>query len=151
MKTNSLTLIVFLFLLSAGAGFAATTHVFKSGDTLWDLAARHYGDPTLYPVLLEVNGIDNPRAIPNGKVIIIPDKSDMKKIAAESDPARKRSLIDAARGGTPSEPEPTAPVTETGQDATSRTGNIDPDQTGFNKVLGGPKVSPAELIKTNVP
>ena len=25
---------------------AATTHTIREGDTLWELAAKHYGDPT---------------------------------------------------------------------------------------------------------
>lgn len=79
--------------------FAYKTHTIGTGDTLWDLAAKNYGDPTLYTVLLEVNNISNPRTILNGTVIIIPDKSEMQEIAAEKDPSKRSSLIQNATGG----------------------------------------------------
>ena len=37
-----------------------------------------------------MNNIDNPRTILNGTVIVIPDKDDMKAIANENDPDKKK-------------------------------------------------------------
>lgn len=155
MKKSVSFLIVIGLFLFAGSGFAATTHTIKSGDTLWELAAKHYGDPTLYPILLEVNGIDNPRTIANGKVVIIPDKADMKKIANESDPDKKKSMIarvtgrTGVDGGNAGNNEPPKPQTA---DQVSRTGDaIDPEETGFTKILNGPKVSADKIIKTTKP
>lgn len=141
-------LATFVFLTLTGA-MAVTTHTMTSGDTLWELAAKHYGDPTLYPVLLEVNGIDNPRTIPNGKVIIIPDKSTMQNIAKETDAARKRELISQATSGqvVPPGDDDEKPAPQPGKDAESRTGKVDPDDTSFINILKGPKVSPDKLIK----
>jgi len=71
----------------------------KSGDTLWDLANAEYGDPTLYPIFLEVNKIDNPRKIPVGAQIIIPSPDEIKKISREHDPAKRKELIDNLGSG----------------------------------------------------
>lgn len=156
---NKKTLVIFvvaIFVMAGMQAFAGTTHTIKSGDTLWELAAKHYGDPTLYPVLLEVNGIDNPRTIPNGKVIIIPDKSDMQKIARESDPTKKRELISRAGSGQTSviptvEDEP-ANDTNSSSDSVSRGGEkVDPEDTSFSNILKGPKVSPDKLIQIETP
>lgn len=130
---------------------AATTHTIRTGDTLWDLAAKHYGDPTLYPILLEVNNIDNPRTILNGTVIVIPDKEDMKAIANESDPDKKRALVARAVGGNGGSVTPKGKAAPASPDQVSRTGEVDPDDTSFTNILKGPKVSADKLIKTNVP
>jgi nucleoid-associated protein YgaU len=154
MKRNFVLPILAGIVCVAGTAFAAKTHVFREGDTLWELAAKHYGDPTLYPVLLEVNGIDNPRTISSGKVIIIPDKSDMKQIAGESDPEKKKELISKANAGnTDSDRESENPaVSPKTPDQVSRTGDpIDSEETGFTKILAGPKVGADKLIKMNTP
>lgn len=150
--------VCLLFLISlctlSGVVLGATTHTFKDGDTLWELAARHYGDPTLYPVLLQVNGIDNPRTILNGTVIVIPDKNDMKAIANEQDPERKKALLakaGAKPGSQGNSNESDKPQTPDSPDKVSRGGEVDPDETSFSNILKGPKVSPDKLIKTNVP
>jgi LysM repeat protein len=130
---------------------AVKTHTFGKGDTLWELAAKYYGDPTLYPVFMEVNNIDNPRTIPNGKVIIIPDKNDLENIANESDPSRKKEMIDKINSGGNSTgsviPEGDEEDSYTGKDAPSREGKVDPSETGFMNILKGPKVSPEQLIQ----
>ncbi len=153
MKKSSAILTIALVGLMASAVAAATTHTIREGDTLWELAAKHYGDPTLYPILLEVNNIDNPRTILNGTVIVIPDKDDMKAIANENDPDKKKALIARAGGGgggkTPGNKDDKKP---TSPDAVSRGGEeVDPNDTSFSNILKGPKVTPDKLIKTNVP
>ncbi len=155
---NKKLLVILVFLGVSSMLSAVTTHTIKTGDTLWDLAARHYGDPTLYPVLLEVNGIDNPRTIQSGRVIIIPDKSTMQQIAKESDPARKRELISQATSGQES---PVIPPGDGGEgqggstsqsnnaSAESRSGKVDPNDTSFTNILKGPKVTGDKLIKVD--
>ena len=145
-------LLASILLLITAAGNAATTHVFREGDTLWELAAKHYGDPTLYPILLQVNNISNPRTISNGKVIIIPDKSDMKAIAGEGDALKRQEMIKRVTGGKDAgqqaEEKTKAPARP---DQASREGEINPDDTSFTNILNGPKVGADKLIKTNTP
>ena len=93
----------FLFVLSfTSLVSAATTHTVKSGDTLWAMSAKYYGDPTLYTIIAEVNGISNPRTIQNGTVLVIPNKSDMEAIQKESDSSKRQQLINQANGGSSS-------------------------------------------------
>ena len=90
----------FLFVLSfTSLVSAATTHTVKSGDTLWAMSAKYYGDPTLYTIIAEVNGISNPRTIRDGTVLVIPNKSDMEAIQNESDSSKRQQLINQANGG----------------------------------------------------
>lgn len=150
MKKVTLFILAAVLIISANAD-AATTHVFKSGDTLWELAAKHYGDPTLYPVLLQVNNISNPRTIANGKVIIIPDKSDMKAIANEGDPVKRQELIARANSGKSAEQAADKPKAPARPDQASREGEVNPEDTSFTNILNGPKVSADKMIKTNTP
>lgn len=122
-----------LLLLSAAAD--ARTYVMKPGDTLWDLANTYYGDPTVYPVFLELNNIDNPRTIPVGKEIIVPGYDEIRKIAAEMDPNKRKDLLEKARGGdsTVKEPEQPKPTPRPGEDPTP----LDPRNTAFNQVISG--------------
>lgn len=150
-KFAALILFAGIFMV-ADASFAATTHTIREGDTLWELAAKHYGDPTLYPILLQVNDIDNPRTILNGTVIVIPDKNDMKAIANEPDPDKKKALISKASGGKGTGNPGKTPPAPQSADSVSRGGEeIDPEDTSFSNILKGPKVAPDKLIKTNVP
>lgn len=45
------------------------------GDTLWDIAARFYGDPRRYPEIVTANAIPNPDLIFPGQVFLIPGVS----------------------------------------------------------------------------
>ena len=99
MMNKKLFLALFGAMAITSAASAYTTHTIQTGDTLWALSAKHYGDPTLYTILLEVNHISNPRTILNGTVIIIPDKSAMYEIQKESDSSKRESLIAQATGG----------------------------------------------------
>jgi LysM repeat protein len=95
---RKVTLALFLFMAFSGLVSAATTHTVKRGDTLWDMAAKYYGDPTLYTIIAEVNGVTNPRTILNGTVLVIPNKSDMDAIASEKNQAKRQQLIEQAGG-----------------------------------------------------
>jgi LysM repeat protein len=110
--THSVLVLLCAAVLTAAPALAVKTHTMVAGDTLWDLSSQFYGDPTLYPVFLEVNSIDNPRTIPVGKVIIVPSFDEIKKIAAEPDPAKRRDLISRIQGdaGSSTTSNPTQPA-----------------------------------------
>ena len=43
-----------------------------SGDTLWAIAERFYGDGSKYQVIADASGISNPDLIHPGQVLTIP-------------------------------------------------------------------------------
>jgi nucleoid-associated protein YgaU len=51
---------------------AARTYTVESGDTLWAIAERFYGDGSKYQVIADASGIDNPDLIHPGQVLTIP-------------------------------------------------------------------------------
>lgn len=78
---NKKTGIIFIVCLAAFMLFGSTAgaewYVMKPGDNLWTLAANKYGDGNLYTVLSNYNSISNPRAIPVGQKIWMPDKAEL--------------------------------------------------------------------------
>lgn len=57
-----------------------------AGDTLWDLAEKHYEDPLEWAIIKDLNRIPNERRIPIGTVVYIPVKEAkkiVKKVEAE--------------------------------------------------------------------
>lgn len=151
MKKSAFLLIAMIVVFTASLD--AKTHTIKTGDTLWDLAASNYGDPTLYSVLLEVNGITNPRTIPNGTVITIPDKSTMVRIANETDQSKRKSLIKTAVGnnGNSQESGVTNPNTSNqAKDQVSRKRTkLSEQDLSFKNVLNGPNTTADTLIKVD--
>jgi nucleoid-associated protein YgaU len=51
---------------------APRTYTVVSGDTLWAIAERFYGDGNKYPQIAEASGIANPDLIHPGQVVTIP-------------------------------------------------------------------------------
>ncbi len=51
---------------------AEQTYTVVSGDTLWAIAERFYGDGRKYPQIAEGSGIANPDLIHPGQVLTIP-------------------------------------------------------------------------------
>lgn len=49
-----------------------TNYTVVSGDTLWGIAVRFYGDGTRYPEIAAANGIADPNLIYPGQVFVIP-------------------------------------------------------------------------------
>jgi nucleoid-associated protein YgaU len=51
---------------------AARTYTVESGDTLWAISERFYGDGSKYQVIADASGIGNPDLIHPGQVLTIP-------------------------------------------------------------------------------
>ena len=51
---------------------AARTYTVESGDTLWAIAERFYGDGNQYQRIADASGISNPDLILPGQVLTIP-------------------------------------------------------------------------------
>jgi nucleoid-associated protein YgaU len=51
---------------------AGRTYTVESGDTLWAIAERFYGDGGKYQVIADASGISNPDLIHPGEVLTIP-------------------------------------------------------------------------------
>ncbi len=51
---------------------AARTYTVESGDTLWAIAERFYGDGSKYQIIADASGIPNPDLIHPGQVLTIP-------------------------------------------------------------------------------
>jgi LysM repeat protein len=51
---------------------AARTYTVESGDTLWAIAERFYGDGSKYQMIADASGIPNPDLIQPGQVLTIP-------------------------------------------------------------------------------
>jgi nucleoid-associated protein YgaU len=48
------------------------TYTVVSGDTLWAIAERVYGDGSKYQVIADASGVSNPDLIHPGQVLTIP-------------------------------------------------------------------------------
>lgn len=48
------------------------THTVQSGDTLWAIAKKYYGNGAQYTKIVSANGIGNPNLIHPGQIFIIP-------------------------------------------------------------------------------
>lgn len=48
------------------------THTVQSGDTLWGIAKKYYGNGAQYPKIASANNIANPNIIHTGQVLSIP-------------------------------------------------------------------------------
>jgi LysM repeat protein len=51
---------------------AARTYTVESGDTLWAISERFYGDGSKYQIIADASGIENPDLIHPGQVLTIP-------------------------------------------------------------------------------
>jgi nucleoid-associated protein YgaU len=49
-------------------------HVFRDGDTISGIAHREYGDWRLWRIIAERNRIEDVRQIPQGKILLIPER-----------------------------------------------------------------------------
>ena len=62
---------------SSGSVSSVRPYKIQSGDTLWSICKKYYGQPTLYSKLASYNGIKNPNLIYAGSTIKIPPKGSL--------------------------------------------------------------------------
>jgi LysM repeat protein len=75
-------MILCLILISAPTDLKAQppAHKVQSGDTLWSICEKYYGDATLWPKLWEMNPfVTNPHLLKPGDVISLIEKEDISK------------------------------------------------------------------------
>ena len=63
--------------VTATSAKATTFHIVTSGETLWSICRKYYGDGALYKKLAKYNSIKNASLIRVGQRITIPDKSKL--------------------------------------------------------------------------
>jgi hypothetical protein len=73
-EINKVTVPVIYGPLIVPGYYGYREHTVRSGDTLWSLAANHYGDGSLYPRIVRANPavITDPDVIVVGQVLRIP-------------------------------------------------------------------------------
>lgn len=49
-------------------------HTVRQGDSLWSLAAEEYGDAGQWRVIAAANGLNNPRRLRTGEILVVPAK-----------------------------------------------------------------------------
>jgi hypothetical protein len=59
-------------LVEAGDLGVLATAIYRKDDSLWSLAKKHYGNPRLWPLIADANGIPDETDIPVGTLIHIP-------------------------------------------------------------------------------
>lgn len=57
---------------TSGTPHPHRVHVVRAGETLDRLAARYYGDPTIWRVIADANGVEDPFRLPPGLSLDIP-------------------------------------------------------------------------------
>lgn len=67
-------------------------YVIRSGDTLWEIAKRVYGDPTRWREIAEASGIANPNRIRVGMVLKIPGMEAAPPLP-RAKPERKEAAV----------------------------------------------------------
>jgi nucleoid-associated protein YgaU len=78
---------------TSGGRAARRSHLLVSGDTLASVAYAEYGDPALWRVLAEANGVDDPMRLSPGVTLLVP--------AADEIPGGRRAGRAAVRGDVP--------------------------------------------------
>ena len=62
---------------TSGSVAAQRVHRVVSGDSLASLAYREYGDATMWRVLAEYNGVDDPQRLRSGSMLLLPDPDEL--------------------------------------------------------------------------
>ena len=89
---------------------SATTYTVKTGDNLWNICRKFYGDGTLCYKLAAYNGIKNANLIYTGQVLKIPDKTTLQGTTATQSAQPSSTAVAAAAkqdGGTSAVAKPT--------------------------------------------
>lgn len=82
-------------------------YVVQSGDTLSGIAKRFYGNPNKYPLIVQFNGIADPRRIFPGMTLKIPDLAPVPPVTPTPPPP---ILVPPPRPGYPSVPDGQAQI-----------------------------------------
>jgi hypothetical protein len=69
---------------TSGALTAQRVHRLRSGDTLQGLAWAEYGDPAAWRVIADVNGIDDPLRLAEGRELLLPSVDELDTAAEAS-------------------------------------------------------------------
>ncbi|NGO72246.1 LysM peptidoglycan-binding domain-containing protein [Streptomyces boncukensis] len=64
---------------TSGAPTAQRVHRVVAGDSLQSLAWREYGDATVWRVIAEANGIDDPSRLPAGAELVLPAAPEVRR------------------------------------------------------------------------
>ena len=62
---------------TSGGRTARRSYVLVAGDSLASVAYAEYGDPTLWRVLAEANGIDDPMRLAPGRTLLVPPADEI--------------------------------------------------------------------------
>ena len=62
---------------TSGAENARRTHRVVAGDTLPQLAWQEYGDATVWRIIAEANGIDDPMVLRPGSELLVPEETEL--------------------------------------------------------------------------
>uniref|UniRef100_UPI00114CD597 LysM peptidoglycan-binding domain-containing protein n=1 Tax=Streptomyces lushanensis TaxID=1434255 RepID=UPI00114CD597 len=66
---------------TSGALAARRVHRLRSGDTLQALAWAEYGDAAAWRVIADINGIDDPLRLAEGRELLLPSADELDTVA----------------------------------------------------------------------
>jgi hypothetical protein len=61
---------------TSGGPAGRNTRQLLEGDSLQSMSFREYGDPNLWRAIADINGVDDPLAVPPGTHLLLPAKTD---------------------------------------------------------------------------
>ena len=76
------------------------TYTVKSGDTLWSISKKFYGDGSLYPYLASLNGLKNPNVLQVGQVLKIGPQEEAEKYKGTSSGSSKSTSTNTNKSTT---------------------------------------------------
>lgn len=140
------SLCYFLLLSVLQAGLSTYTVV--SGDTLWDLSYKNYGDPYLWPSLWEVNksSVTNPHLIYVGQVLLIPSKDEIKNIKVTATPAPPVSVREVVKKENSEISFQTEPSVETQKPEHPVKAPVVEDRSEVSKEMLQPEPTPPRVV-----